>query len=130
MRADRLLRLALLLQARGRMTAAQLAAELGVSVRTVYRDVESLSGAGVPVWSASGPGGGCQLLDGYRLPLTGLSADEAAALLTLGIPAPIRELGLAPALESARDRVRVAGGVPAEPVTVHVDVPRWFGSHE
>ncbi len=51
-------------------------------------------------------------------------------MLTLGVPAPIRDLGLAPALESAREQVRVAGGVPLEPVTVHVDVPRWFGTNE
>lgn len=130
MRADRLLRLALLLQSRGRMTAAALASELEVSVRTVYRDIEALSTAGVPVFAESGPGGGCQLVEGYRMPLTSLSPEEATALLTLGIPAPIRELGLGPALESAHDRVRSASGTPAAPVIVHVDLPRWFGSAE
>lgn len=130
MRADRLLRLALFLQARGRMTAAQLADELEVSVRTIYRDIEALSAAGVPVWAESGPGGGCELLDGYRMPLTALSPDEAAALLALGVPQPLRELGLGPSVESARQRVRDAGGLPVEPVTVHVDVPRWFGTNE
>ena len=130
MRADRLLRLALLLQARGRMTASALADELEVSVRTVYRDIEALGAAGVPVFAESGPGGGCQLIESYRMPLTSLSTDEATALLTLGVPAPIRELGLAPALESAHDRVRVASGRMAESVTVHLDVPRWFGSSE
>ncbi len=112
------------------MTAAELAEKLEVSVRTIYRDIESLSAAGVPVWSESGPGGGCQLVDGYRMPLAGLSADEARALLTLGIPAPIRDLGLASTLESAQEHVRVAAGTPEEPVTVHVDLPRWFGTAE
>ena len=130
MRADRLLRLALLLQARGRMTASALAAELEVSVRTVYRDIEALGVAGVPVFAESGPGGGCELVESFRMPLTSLSAEEATALLTLGIPAPIRELGLAPALESAHDRVRVASGGAVEPTTVHLDLPRWFGSAE
>ncbi len=129
MRADRLLRLALLLQARGRMTATELAAELEVSPRTIYRDIAALSAAGVPVWAESGPGGGCQLLDGYRMPLSGLSPEEATALLTLGLPAPIRDLGLGPVFESAREQVRVAGGMPLEPLTVHVDAPRWFGTN-
>ena len=130
MRADRLLRLALLLQARGRMTASELAEELEVSVRTIYRDIESLSAAHVPIYAESGPGGGCQLLDGYRMPLTALSADEAAALLTLGVPEPLRDLGLGSSLDSALQQVRVAGGIAAEPVTVHIDVPRWFGTNQ
>lgn len=130
MRADRLLRLALLLQARGRMTASELAEELEVSVRTIYRDIESLSAAHVPIYAESGPGGGCQLLDGYRMPLTALSPDEAAALLTLGVPEPLRDLGLGSSLDSALHRVRVAGGIAAEPATIHIDVPRWFGANQ
>ena len=79
MRADRLLRITLLLQARGRMTASALAAELEVTVRTIYRDLEALGAAGIPVYAESGPGGGCQLVEGYRTPLTGLTNEGAAA---------------------------------------------------
>ena len=84
MRADRLVSLALLLQARGRMSAYQLADELEVSVRTIYRDISALNAAGIPVMAEPGRGGGCRLIEGYRFPLRGLSADEAEALLLLG----------------------------------------------
>jgi predicted DNA-binding transcriptional regulator YafY len=148
MRADRLVSLALLLQARGRMSARGLAAELEVSVRTVYRDIEALNLAGVPVVTESGPGGGCWLLEGYRFPLRGLSGDEAEALLVLGVPAVVAELGLADALAAAHQKIRVtagasgsvgafgaseahrgAGGGPV-PALVHLDLPRWFGGSE
>ncbi len=80
MRADRLRSLLMLLQARGRMTAQELARELEVSERTIYRDINALSASGVPVYAESGPGGGCALLDSYRTNLTGLTADEVRAL--------------------------------------------------
>jgi len=126
-RADRLVSLVLLLQARGRLPARVLAAELEVSVRTVYRDIAALNTAGVPVVTDSGPNGGCWLLDGYRFPLRGLSADEASALLVLGVPAAVAELGLADALAAAQRKISVtAGDGSPGPVLVHLDMPRWF----
>ncbi len=129
MRADRLLSLALLLQARGAATARALAAELGVSVRTVYRDLEALSAAGVPVVTEAGPGGGCRLMDGYRFPLRGLRPDEAEALLILGVPAVLHDLGLAGALTAAHRQIQVTAGLTAAAL-VHLDMPRWFGGKE
>lgn len=137
MRADRLVSLVLLLQARGRMTARVLAGELGVSVRTIYRDLEGLSAAGVPVFAESGPGGGCQLVEGYRFPLRALRPDEAEALLILGVPGALRELGLDGALTAAHRQIRVTAGLEGHPggpgpapALVHLDMPRWFHGHE
>src|SRR5690242_9933987 len=129
MRADRLLSLALLLQARGTATARALAGELGVSVRTVYRDLAALGAAGVPIVTEAGPGGGCRLMDGYRFPLRGLRPDEAEVLLILGVPAVLRELGLASALTTAHRQIRVTAGVGSGAL-VHLDMPRWFGGQE
>jgi predicted DNA-binding transcriptional regulator YafY len=130
-RADRLVSLVLLLQARGRMSARSLAAELEVSVRTVYRDLSALSTAGVPVITESGPHGGCWLLGGYRFPLRGLSPDEAEALLITGVPRALADLGLGDVLAAARQKIGMAAGhrLP-EPALVHLDMPRWFRGDE
>jgi predicted DNA-binding transcriptional regulator YafY len=130
-RADRLVSLVLLLQARGRMSARALAAELEVSVRTVYRDLAALSAAGVPVIAEPGPNGGCGLLHGYRFPLRGLSPDEAEALLITGVPRALADLGLGDALAAARQKIGVTAGLGApEPALVHLDMPRWFRGDE
>jgi predicted DNA-binding transcriptional regulator YafY len=129
-RADRLVSLVLLLQARRRTTARALAAELEVSVRTVYRDLEVLSAAGVPVLTESGPGGGCRLLDGYRFPLRGLRPEEAEALLILGVPSVISELGLDGAVIAAQRQIRVTAGRGEDAALVHLDMPRWFRGQE
>jgi predicted DNA-binding transcriptional regulator YafY len=110
-RADRLVSIALLLQARGRMSAHELACELEVSVRTIYRDISALNAAGIPVVAEPGPGGGCRLIEGYRFPLRGLSADEAEALLLLGVTGVFAELGLADALAAAQRKVSTSAGL-------------------
>lgn len=105
MRADRLVSLVLLLRQRGRLTADTLARELEVSTRTVLRDIEALSAAGVPVYAERGRHGGFALLPGFRTELTGLNHDEALALLTAGPGRGEQVFGLGPALASARRKV-------------------------
>jgi predicted DNA-binding transcriptional regulator YafY len=101
MRADRLLSLLMLLQTRGRMTARELAEELEVTERTIYRDVLVLSSSGVPVYTERGPGGGIELLEDYHTNLTGLTVDETRALFMLSIPEPLVKLGVGSELRAA-----------------------------
>jgi predicted DNA-binding transcriptional regulator YafY len=105
MRADRLVSLVLLLRQRGRLTAETLARELEVSTRTVLRDIEALSAAGVPVYAERGRRGGFALLPGFRTELTGLNHDETLALLTAGSGRGEQAFGLGPALASALRKV-------------------------
>ncbi|AUS77730.1 DNA-binding transcriptional regulator [Actinoalloteichus sp. AHMU CJ021] len=105
MRADRLVSLVLLLRQHGRLSASALARELEVSTRTVLRDVEALSTAGVPIYAERGRHGGFALLPGFRTELTGLNHDEALALLVVGSRRGAQAFGLGPALASAMRKV-------------------------
>ncbi|MCW6010711.1 transcriptional regulator [Micromonospora sp. CPCC 205371] len=129
MRADRLLSIVLLLQSRGRLTASQLATELEVSVRTVYRDMLALGTAGIPVY---GDASGYQLVDSYQTRLTGLTADEARGLVLTGLPGAAADLGLAEAVAAAQ--LKLAAALPdalRERATrmrqrFHLDAPGWY----
>lgn len=132
MRASRLLSLLLLLQLRGGQTAAQLAAELEVSERTIYRDIDALSAAGVPVYGDRGPGGGFQLLEGYRTRLTGLASDEAEAMFTIGLPGLAGALGVGQAAARAWNKLMLALPAQAREEAgrmgdrFHLDAADWY----
>jgi len=108
MRADRLLSILMLLQTRGKMTAVDLSEELEVSERTIYRDVEALSVAGVPVYAERGPGGGIALIEEYRTNLTGMTAEETRALFMLSIPSPLLQLDVGQDLKAAMLKLNAA----------------------
>ncbi len=122
----------MLLQARGKLPAWKLAEELEVSERTIYRDLEALSTAGVPVYAERGPGGGVALVDSYRTDLTGLNADESRALLMLSIPAPLADLGVGQELKGAL--LKLAASLPSGRrqdegwvrQRIHLDSSWWF----
>jgi len=132
MLAGRLLSLLMLLQSRGRMSAPALARQLEVSVRTVYRDIDSLSAAGVPVYGDPGRNGGYQLRDGWRTQLTGLTPGEAQALFLTGLPGPAKALGMGEAAASAHLKLMAAlpGDWQADAARVgtrfHLDPLDWF----
>jgi predicted DNA-binding transcriptional regulator YafY len=136
MRASRLLSILLLLQTRGRMTAQALADEFETSVRTIYRDIDQLSAAGVPVYADRGRCGGFQLMEGYRTQLTGLSSAEAQSLFLAGLPGPAAELGLGDAMAQAQ--LKLLAALPAEgrqgaarvASRFHLDPIGWFRSAE
>ncbi|WP_340540000.1 helix-turn-helix transcriptional regulator [Nocardioides sp. GXZ039] len=136
MRADRLLRLLHLLQRHGRLPAARLAEELEVSERTVLRDMEALSSAGVPVYLQRGRGGGCSLLPGYRSDASGLTTGEAQALFLWGSREDARDLGLGPELGNAL--AKLAATAPSDAMeeadalasVLVVDRRRWFAAAE
>jgi predicted DNA-binding transcriptional regulator YafY len=136
MRGSRLLSLVLLLQAKQRCTAAELAEALCVSERTIYRDLDALAAAGIPVYGLPGPGGGYALVGGYQTKLTGLTAAEAEALFLLDPSNLVAALGMEDHLSTGRrklmaalpsglrDRTRSVGG------WVHIDLAGWFEGTE
>lgn len=135
-RADRLLRILLLLQTRGRMTAGELAGTLEVSVRTVQRDMESLSAAGVPVYALRGGQGGWALVEGFRTTLTGLTPAEAMAVAVGRPESVLKDLGIAGGGDAGL--LKVVAALPelsqqlAEHARqrVHVDLEPWGGQAE
>lgn len=136
MRASRLLSILILLQLRAPLTAEALAEEFDVSIRTIYRDIDALSAAGVPVFGDRGPGGGFQLHQGYRTRLTGLGAEEAEAMLMIGLPGSAETLGLGGAATRARRKLLAA--LPADWTKTagrigerfHVDPVDWYKAPE
>ncbi len=132
MRASRLLSILILLQLRGQLTADDLAEEFEVSVRTIYRDIDALSAAGIPIYGDSGPGGGFRLFDGFKTKLTGLDSDETEAMLLVGLPGAAHAMGLGDAADRARNKLllslpgsgsdeagRIAG-------SFHLDTADWY----
>ncbi len=135
MRASRLLSILMRLQ-KGQVTAEELSQDLEVSVRTIYRDMDHLSFAGVPVYADRGRSGGFQLLDGWQMPTTGLTTIEAEALLLSGMPDQVRQLGLQSAMLSGQEKILDTLSAPQKDFIgkisgcVHVDPVSWFGVEE
>jgi predicted DNA-binding transcriptional regulator YafY len=132
MRSSRLLSILMLLQMRGRTSADALAKEFGVSLRTIYRDIDQLSAAGVPVYAERGRDGGFALLDGYRTRLTGLTDDEAAALPLAALGRAAADLGLGP--EGAAAQMKLLAALPPDrsasaarvAARFHFDPEPWY----
>jgi predicted DNA-binding transcriptional regulator YafY len=136
MRASRLLSIQMLLETRGRMSATALADALQVSVRTLYRDVDELSAAGVPVYAERGRNGGFALLPGWKTTLTGLTPSEAEAVFLSGLAGPAADLGLAPQVQSAQLKLLAALPAPARGTAqrissrFHLDPIDWYREAE
>ncbi len=136
MRSSRLLSILMRLQLRGRITAAELAREFEVAVRTVYRDLDALSAAGVPVHAARGRGGGIVLAPGWRTQLTGLTGSEARSVPLASLRSAARDLGLAG--EAADVQLKLLASLPPEAAAdagriaecLHIDPLPWYHRHE
>ncbi|UIP28804.1 YafY family protein [Photobacterium sp. TLY01] len=136
MRASRLLTILMTLQSRDRVSATELARDCQVSVRSIYRDIDSLSALGIPVYSEQGVHGGYRLLEGYRTQLNGFSKQEIETLFMLGLSGPVQELGLEPAMSEAR--LKLLAAIPTS-LRTHaerfqscflLDTPGWFTEKE
>jgi predicted DNA-binding transcriptional regulator YafY len=132
MKASRLLSILMLLQSHERMSAAALAQALEVSGRTILRDVDHLSAAGVPIWAERGREGGFRLRPGWSTQLTGMTETEATALLLAGLPGPATELGLGQAALSARLKLVASLPTPLREQAarvadrLHIDPVDWY----
>jgi len=112
MRASRLLSILILLQIHGRVAARSLAGRFEVSTRTIYRDMDELSAAGVPVYAERGAAGGFALLDGWQTRLTGMTGEEAEAILLSSMPATAADLGFGETAATAR--LKLFAAMPAQ----------------
>ena len=136
MQASRLLSILMLLQSQKRVSAPALARALEVSERTILRDIDQLSAAGVPVWGERGRSGGFRLREGWSTQLTGLTEPEVNALFLAGLPGPATELGLGTAAASAR--LKIVAGLPTEwraqaervGARLHIDPIDWYRAQE
>lgn len=136
MRASRLVSILFLLQLRPLLTAESLAEEFEVSVRTIYRDIDSLLAAGAPIIADRGPGGGFRLEDGWRARLSGIASEEAEAMTLIGLPGPAETLGLGRAATAARKKLLAA--LPADwsaaagrvGARFHFDPVEWYRAPE
>lgn len=136
MRASRLLAIQMLLQTRGRMSATALAQALEVSVRTLYRDIDELTAAGVPVYAERGRSGGFELLPGWKTTLTGLTPSEAQAVFLGGLAGPAADLGLDEPVRSAQ--LKLLAALPADwrgqaqrvSSRLHLDPVDWYREAE
>ena len=136
MRAERLLSMILLLENKGHMKAEALARQLGVSERTIYRDVEALSLAGVPVYTQTGSNGGVFLEESYRFSLNGLNSSEVQALFALPTGGPLADIGLNQAYDNILIKLLAAlpqlqqGEALRLQQRLHIDGTRWFRDEE
>ncbi len=136
MRASRLLTIQMLLETRGRMSAPALAKQLEVSLRTLYRDVDELAAAGVPIYSERGRSGGFQLMEGWKTTLTGFTASESQAVFMSGLAGPAAQLGLGREVMDAE--LKLAAALPAQQRgdaqrfrdRFHLDTLDWYREAE
>ncbi|MEU3272654.1 WYL domain-containing protein [Saccharomonospora sp. NPDC006951] len=132
MRAERLVALLFTLQSRRSATVSELATALGVSERTMHRDIAALQASGVPLWTEQGRHGGVRLVEGWRSRLDGLTSREAVAIFAMGVPRALTELGLGTAVSAAHAKLSATLPAPLREQAqhlaqrFHLDAPGWF----